>query len=220
METAFRQAEDEVQARILVDQETRRYFLPFLGREATISEAAAEVDCKPSAMLYRVGTFVRAGLLEVVREEPRAGRAIKVYRSTADAYFVPYSLTPFATLEEGFRRHYEANARLIAKSLARVFTERGWDGYRIFRADDGQPWMIGAPVSSGLLQDPLEDSGLPPGTDYSAEVYLDRSQARALSEELNGLLTRYRQPAQVDPTGTDKYFLSTILLPLVDERGE
>lgn len=32
------------------------------------------------ALRYRVGTFLRAGLLRIARKRPRAGRAIKIYR--------------------------------------------------------------------------------------------------------------------------------------------
>ena len=49
------------------------------------------MGCSLNTMLYRIKTLLlRAGLLEVVREEPRKGRAVKIYRSVHDAYFIPF----------------------------------------------------------------------------------------------------------------------------------
>src|SRR5690554_4500150 len=105
---------DERQARLLLDPESLRFFRPFLARERTVSQAASEVKCAPSVMLYRVGTFLRANLLQIVRKEPRRGRPIKIYRSTHDEYFIPYALSPHATLEEAFLKAFEANYRRVA----------------------------------------------------------------------------------------------------------
>lgn len=86
---------DQTQARFLTDPAKKRFFLPFLGRERRI----AEVGCSTNRMLYQVRTLLGCGLLQVLREEPRAGRAVRVYRSIHDAYFVPFAATPYDTLE-------------------------------------------------------------------------------------------------------------------------
>ena len=91
---------DQTQARFLTDPAKKRFFLPFLARERRVAEAAAEVDCSINRMLYQVRTLVNAGLLQILREEPRAGRPVRVYRSVHDAYFVPFSATPYDTLEQ------------------------------------------------------------------------------------------------------------------------
>ncbi len=91
---------DQTQARFLTDPAKKTYFLPFLARERRIAEAAAEVGCSTNRMLYQVRTLLNCGLLQVLREEPRAGRAVRVYRSVHDAYFVPFSATPYDTLEQ------------------------------------------------------------------------------------------------------------------------
>jgi hypothetical protein len=91
---------DQTQARFLTDPAKKTFFLPFLARERRIAEAAAEVGCSTNRMLYQVRTLLRCGLLQVLREEPRAGRAVRVYRSVHDAYFVPFAATPYDTLEQ------------------------------------------------------------------------------------------------------------------------
>lgn len=91
---------DQTQALFLTDPARKMFFLPFLARERRIAEAAAEVGCSINRMLYQVRTLLGCGLLQVMREEPRAGRAVRVYRSVHDAYFVPFSATPYDTLEQ------------------------------------------------------------------------------------------------------------------------
>lgn len=91
---------DQTQARFLTDPAKKMFFLPFLAQERRIAQAAAEVGCSTNRMLYQVRTLLHCGLLQVLREEPRAGRAVKVYRSVHDAYFVPFSATPYDTLEQ------------------------------------------------------------------------------------------------------------------------
>lgn len=85
---------DQTQARFLTDPAKKRFLLPFLARERRIAEAAADVGCSINRMLYQVRTLVDCGLVRVLREEPRAGRAIRVYRSVHDAYFIPFAATP------------------------------------------------------------------------------------------------------------------------------
>jgi hypothetical protein len=91
---------DQTQARFLTDPVKKQFFVPFLARERRVAEAAAEVGCSINRMLYQVRTLVDAGLLEMLRQEPRAGRPARVYRSVHDAYFVPFSATPYDTLEQ------------------------------------------------------------------------------------------------------------------------
>jgi hypothetical protein len=91
---------DQTQARFLTDPVKKTFFLPFLARERRIAQAAGEVGCSINRMLYQVRTLLDCGLLHVTREEPRAGRAVRVYRSVYDAYFVPFSATPYDTLEQ------------------------------------------------------------------------------------------------------------------------
>src|SRR5690606_2324901 len=134
--------------------------------------------------------LVTAGLLEVVEERPRAGRPIKVYRSLHDAYFVPFSLTPFPTLEEMFYSVYEKGARKAARGMASRFRRHGWDGYRLFRNAHGEAWMEGAPDAARYVE--LEDATRGVGFDFQLDVHLTEAEAAALQEELFTYLKRYQ----------------------------
>ena len=72
---------DSEQARLLTEPVSKEFFKPFLARERSASEAAEMMQCSLNTMLYRIKTLLRAELLKVVHEEPRKGRAVKIYRS-------------------------------------------------------------------------------------------------------------------------------------------
>ena len=87
-------------ARLLTDTSQLRLLEPFFKREATLSEVAAETGVKLNTLLYRVNRFVELGLLTVVREEPRRGKPVKVYRASAEDFFVPFEVMASSSLEQ------------------------------------------------------------------------------------------------------------------------
>lgn len=221
---------------MLVDRDVRLFFDPFLAREASVTEAAREVGCRASVMLYRVGRFVEAGLLRIVREEPRAGRAIKIYRSSHDAYLIPYALTPFASLEETLLSQFDATARRLAGVLARRLRREGreLEGYRLERHPSGEVWLVGdidpdvdaTEAALTSLADPERTLGL----DLTSEFRLETERARSFQRELGALLLRYlptgAEPlpemppsgdaAEAGAPGTSTFLLSVAFTP-VDE---
>src|SRR5690606_26192893 len=90
---------DPIAAKAILDPDTRLYLAPFIGRAASISQAASGSGEKENTTLKRVRRFVELGLLEVVAELPRAGRPIKLYRSVAEVFFVPFEATGAESLE-------------------------------------------------------------------------------------------------------------------------
>jgi hypothetical protein len=136
---------DSKQARLLSDPASFKYFEPFVARERSVKAAADELGCNLDTMLYRVKKFLEVGLLEVTRLEQRAGRPIRHYRSVADAFFVPFEVTPYAELEERLETHMQAQLSLLVKGIARSLRERRWSGQRIYRNAAGEVWREGAP---------------------------------------------------------------------------
>lgn len=191
----FYRIHTETQAAILDDRALARFFHPFLGREKTVSQAAAEVGCKLNAMHYRVKTFLEVGLLKVIREEKRAGRPVKVYRSVADAFFVPFQFTAHATQQESWLAHIEPVARRIARSMAEQYLTRERAGQCIFRDDRDNLTSLGG-------QELLEDKEIvfhpdafqrPLGTDRFGNIFLTEAEAQNLERELVELFGRYLQ---------------------------
>jgi hypothetical protein len=125
--------QDPEQARLLSDPESFRYFRPFFARDCTVARAAKELGSKVDTVLYRVKLFVEAGLLKIVETETRRGRPIKIYRSSADAYFIPFAVTPFEDIEAALKEDIQKSGDIIAYHMARVIHSSGRDGKHLFR---------------------------------------------------------------------------------------
>lgn len=221
---AFHTVTNPEQARLLSDPESFRFLEPFVARACSVKAAAAEVGCSLSTMLYRVKTFLGAGLLRVARIEKRAGRPIKHYRSAFDAYFIPFEVTPYAGLEERVREHHRAKEEVIVPAAVKLLRDFGQEGYEFYRhTESGTVWANSA-AHGGEISDALRlflnphDARLaaayrgPLGGDFSSELWLTDAEAKALLLKLYELRNdpETRQPSQ----GTNPYFLSVIFLPL------
>ncbi|HEX7003480.1 MAG TPA: hypothetical protein VF168_04785 [Trueperaceae bacterium] len=204
--------QDPRQAQLLSDREAFRYFEPFMAREKSVSEAARELGCSTDTMLYRVRSFLAAGLLRIVRVEPRAGRPIKIYRSSGDAYFVPFDVTPFATLEERLAEQMEEFSREVVHSSAALLRQTGRRGQRIYRTREGRVWNDSAadPHTPFIIGDP----GVPAAYDFSQVIRLQEEDARRLQLELHSLFERYA--AVADELGRE-YLWQVTLIPKVAE---
>lgn len=193
-------------------------FRPFLARELTASQAASETGRDLNAVLYRLRQFLAAGLVKVVREIKRAGRPIKVYRSTADAYFVPYEFTPFASLEERMMDQLLPHLRERVRSAARRLQEAGVSGQLLYRDEKGETWMESAGESTGPADWLDPDRGV--GLDFMTHVRLSDADARRLQGALYETFERFVRgsPSEVTPAepGTRLYDFSVSLLPLDD----
>ncbi len=210
---------DETQARLLSDPKSFGYFRPFLARTLTVSRAAEEVGCRVDTMMYRVKTFLNAGLLIVVRIEKRAGRPVKHYRSSHDAYFVPFVAKPFANLEEEVREGLRSHEDAIVKGLARTRRTLDRQGHRIFRGSDGEIHWHSAGSEHFLLDyDALPElphspnyEGLSLGELFTDELFLTDDEAKALLSRLYALWRESKHEA----SGTRKpYLLRVALVPL------
>ena len=156
--------QDERQAKLLSEQSSFRYFAPFLAKTCTVSLAAKELGCNLDTMFYRVKTFLDAGLLGVVQVEKRAGRSIKHYRSTHDAYYVPSGITSFTDFEEELRQALRTYEGVVVRALARTARTLNRRGRRIFRDESGE---VGSHTASDEAH--TIDYGLLPQLPHSAE---------------------------------------------------
>lgn len=78
------------------------FIQPFLGQEATISEAASQVSVQEHQMQYFVNKMLKLGLMTVLRQEKRSGKPLKFYRCVADSFFIPLDHAPHVNLRSYF----------------------------------------------------------------------------------------------------------------------
>ncbi len=118
-------------------------------------------------------------VLEVTRQEKRKGRAIKHYRALHDAYFIPFGLTPYATLEERLGAQAEPIFGNLLSAYADALRQSERFGNYLLRTADG------AVLTTDLVPERTH-SGLP--VLYSDTVVtLTKENALNLAETLRGL---------------------------------
>lgn len=221
-EVAFRTVDDPRAARILADPEATFWLEPFLGRVRSASEAARELGRPLDAVRYRLRRMADAGLVEVVGERRRSGRPVKLWRSVADGFVVPFEATPYADLEERIRRATAANADRFARSAATALREGGVEARRIYRGPDGavhdEAAIDEAALHAASDADPVES--------LTFRARLPRSVARAVLNEMIALARR-TEAADAEP-GPDadgpvrEYVVQLQIAPVPDDerRGD
>ncbi len=190
--------------RSLVRDEAATYLAPFLHEDHSISEAAELLKLPLARVHYWVRSLYDVGLLEVVAEAPRKGRAIKRYRAIATEFVVPAEVLPTGHFERVMRR---SNAEMTE---ALVAAAPEW----VLSGD----FRISASSPTRGSQDRLLRAGREGGeiTHQSMwSVRITDEEARELSKELNALRDRWIARSQDDST-LDRYQLSVALAPMPD----
>lgn len=183
---------DPRQAELMIHLE----FVPIMdaltGAESSVGALAKALGWPLDATHYRVKKLWQAGLLQVVREEKRAGRPVRIYRAVADAFFLPYSAFTSATLEEKFLRHELSVARALVRSYVRLlhdsYPQPGSLGPYIYRDQHGK---VTEDLATGPGQ-PLDlDAVFPTAMEQLRGLSLSDAQARELKAELDTLAAKY-----------------------------
>lgn len=184
-------------AKLLSSIEMRQVLGPFMGKSRTLKGVAEELGVDLNWLLLRVRKLLKAGLLNVVQETPRAGRAIKHYQSVALGFFVPYTLTRFETPEGWMLEDYQSREQELARCTMQLGSRWGQTqghstfGKRFFLRQDG---LLEADFAFGMTEpaDLLEEDA--PAI-LSAFIYtdLDPESAKDLQRELAELVARYER---------------------------
>ncbi|MFB9994933.1 hypothetical protein ACFFLM_23565 [Deinococcus oregonensis] len=177
---------------------------PFMRGERTVSQAAAELQMPLGLLHYRVGRFHRAGLLEVVRLQPRQGRASKVYRATGTSFQFSTGLLRDQTLHDLQRgQHWEETVRqqflryavpTRVQAVTVQLDEKGALAWWLHPHDNQAEPAERVP---GLVQV------------RSAALFLDADDAQSFADELFELQQRYQLKR-----GAKRYGLLLDLVPL------
>jgi hypothetical protein len=136
---SYRVVRDPAAAELLMNPTTLRQLAPYLGRERTVGQAAVESGELANTVLKRAKRFLAAGLLEVSGTLPRRGRPMKLYRTTADLFFVPFEATAAESLEASLAERDAYWERLLRRNVVRARMEAlGTWGTRVYRDERGR----------------------------------------------------------------------------------
>jgi len=187
-------------ADVLLSHTQSALLAPFLGRENTIAKAAEEADVSVDRMYRAALRFERAGLLSCVGTCTNAngGRSIRVYRSSADQYFIPLRLiNPNSDMLRTLRLAFDTAVSSFYDEARRSCGEDdiglGVDVAIVAGARKGVRRTMVRKREGRYHFAPLLQPDAPPLVLTAGELRLTYDEAKALQRELSDLLGRYQR---------------------------
>jgi len=200
----------------LLDPAMRRVLAAFMGQERPLSPVALELGMPLNSLLYRVRQLVGSGLVQLMREEPRAGRARRFYRASAEQFFVPYTSVSAETPERLAWLDEVARSERLIHSLTRAALA----GLEVWELEDWGVRFVLDRAGQLVLQYAADATSTPSLLDdrspallnlWAEDLDLSFGDAKALQRELTEVLRRYRQRP-----GGRRYLLRLSLAPSAD----
>lgn len=203
-------------ARVLTN--TREWaLLSVFMDEASLSGAAEKLGMSLPALSYRVKKLLELGLLQISRVEKRKGSPVKYYRTVAEHFFVPFRVTPSATLENLLASSNERFDKRMRHEWVRVFlAEEGDWGLNLYRGEGGGLNYTFSPIperDETFVMRSLQAT-FPAVYDSLFSINLDFDTAKALQHDLHELVQRY---LEMEKLGQQTYLLRLNLVPLVPQ---
>lgn len=175
-------------AELLARPDVARLLKPFMHGPKTCGRGAKELGLPVESLHYRVQQFCRAGLLQVVGQEPRRGRPNKLYEAVATDFVFSSKLVSEETLHalEAGDTWYT----IFRENLERSLPQRYTDLVRVSLAENGA--MMWGSDSSRPDAEHQQHSAHPTTLHvHTAALYLTPAEAEALAKELAELFERY-----------------------------
>lgn len=197
--------DDPKVAAFLTDRVRSRHLDPFLGREATIGEAAAELGLSAPRMSYWVAKLLELGLLQLVGSRSESRHRVRVYRSAADSFVLSLDLLA--------ANHVEILGQYFAPVWSRFLTSlaaagaRSDTGWLVRFARSGDQAGFEIVPGSGSLDDVRVFNSW-------AKLTLTHERATELRRDLRELAERYAELQ--DPTGVPHW----VHLASVEDVGD
>lgn len=156
---------------------------PFLHAEHTLGSAARAAKVPASSLAYWVQRFLTAGLIEITRVVPRAGKPIPHYRAVSSEFQVPFDAMPPGTRDEFLLRGRKfAFDQLIAASNHAAGRELANAGIR-----------VAASSETGVEINFIEPADVAPGpgTEWWGNCLLTAEEADEVTRTLKDLQERF-----------------------------
>lgn len=169
---------DPAAGAVFANSKLRRLVMLFATEPLSLTEASIRSNIELKRLHHHVQRLVRLGLLRVCAERQRAGRPIKLYRATSDAFFIEDEAMP--------RPFCDQLAQELRASLQREAV-RSSRGILFTLGPNGEPY--GCVIASGAKS--------PDAFEMWRILKLDADRVRSLKQDLEAVLQRYqRLPAR------------------------
>ncbi len=162
---------DASTASVFSNMRPRHLLLELVARESTLQALADKVRMPLNLAHYHIARMLELGLVEVTREVPRSGRAIKHYRATARSFFVPAHL----------------ELRSPGKELA-VELRASLDAHHDPKA--GTLYFVDE-TSTPRMRRMQRPAGAAVAVEYWRQLTLTKEEAHLFASELKALFTRF-----------------------------
>lgn len=199
-----REVRDHLGVDLLMKLGAARCLAPFMRREHTLGTAATELEMPASTLAYYVKRFLRAGLLQVVRVDPRAGKPIPVYRATADEFRVPFDAMPPGRRDEFLHGSRQKVLGDFVGAMERQITTRLASGIGVTA-----PGTRGVAINI-IDADALDDA---PIAEWWGKLRLTEAQAFEFRDALHQLVERFAADEPLPGPGLRSYISMVGLVP-------
>ena len=174
---------------VLLDSRQRQALLPFMAQATTIIQAAKATNELPNTMLYRVKRWQELGLLLECGTTPHAKGLSRLYRTSANAFFVAHhatnSIDLLALAKELFAPVLTEFLQAFVQSGERLSDQ--W-GVRFERT--ANQWQVQPAKAINDTCQPTDATS--PATIFTMqEIGLSAAQAKAMQLELVGVIQKY-----------------------------
>jgi DNA-binding transcriptional ArsR family regulator len=164
------------QVAALENQLRARLLIACAAEERSLSDLQCMTGEALPKLHFHVTRLLSAGLLEVSRQQPRAGRSIRLFRAVADRFVIPQELLgqlPGDAMAAELRDLLQRSRRAVSLHYARD------------------------PSGNFAIKLVPEESDAPPAGMELWQVFkLNRTQRQALAKELMELFQRYKSIEQ------------------------
>ncbi len=201
------------QAKVLLEDKTLQFLTPFIGIERSAEEAATLLNVNLNTLLYQIKRLRKYKLLLLVRTQKRRGSSTKIYRASADTFFVPFPVTPYAHPEDLLLREFgPLHRKFVANFLLAGIELVGMESVNDFglhvRLEHNALTVTHGPNPRKALT--MNSSALhaPALVNVWQDLKLNFEDAKALQRDMIMLLERYSKKS-----GSGDYFAHVGLAP-------
>ena len=190
-----------------------------MGEKKGVKEASDEMGVEFAQCYAYVKQFERAGLLEVVECVPRAGRAIKRYRSTADEFFIPNTVGPLMMFYKENEQNFQ---KLLWQAMSEALEAKdelmGEWGFKVGKPL-GMKIAVAGARSNNRDWNILEEN--PILLPYWRRLKLTHDEARALQRKLWEIVSYYdERDERGEGQEGEEYLLRVAMAPLPGSEPE
>ena len=189
---------DAAAIEVLGNLEHQRRLSPLMREPLSIGELARHIDEDPKRCHYHVTRYLKLGFVTCTGERKRWGKAVKLYRSVAQTFFVPKAHLvggdiagemdrQYGPLLERFNRHFAATVRPFEDEFEGDYYVLGPSGEMAHHSGPGTE-------DPETLLNYLKEEHTPAVLIEFKDYQLSREDAKRVQREMIALCERLEQP--------------------------